>query len=330
MSIKKKILFTGIIAAILVAGTFLIYNAFTHRTVDQNTRIVVVFKSLNEGMGFWEVVRSGIDEAAKEFGVKAEIVGPEYERDIIKQIDIVDQVISRKPEAIILAANDYNALVPSAQKIKKAGIKLITIDSGINSDLPQSFIATDNVQAGMKAGRELAKLVGASSPVVIVSHVKETATAIEREKGVREGLMENNVNNIEDTIYCENNKDIAYRLVKELFSSDTEIKGIACLNETTTLGTARAIKELGLGGKIKLVGFDNSIDEIKLLEQGVIQATVVQNPFNMGYTGIEMAIKAIKGEAVSKRIDTGSLLVTRSNMYNRENEKLLFPFVDQQ
>lgn len=326
LNIKLALTVLAVIIA-LILGVF-VFRAVRPVTVDQNTRIVIVFKSLNEGMGFWEVVRAGIDVAAKEFGVKVEIVGPKFERDISGQVEILEKVVEEKPAAIVLAASDYTQLVPIAQEIKKKGIRLVTIDSGINSDLPESFIATDNVQAGKKAGVELARIIDRNSEIVIISHVKETATAIEREKGVREGLAGNFSGKVYDTLFCDNNQEKAYAIAKEVLTTKPDVKGIASLNETSTIGTARAVKELGLGGKVKLVGFDSSFDEIKLIEEGVIQAVTVQNPFNMGYRGVEMAVKSLKGEKISKRIDTGSVLVTKSNMYTSENQKLLFPFVD--
>lgn len=325
---KLKFALGILMVLIVVISTFIIYKSVMSKDINQNTRIVVVFKSLNEGMEFWDVVQAGIESAAKEFGVKTEVVGAKYEREIHRQIEILDEIVEQKPDAIVLAAADYNLLIPSVEKIHKAGIKLITIDSAVNSSIPESFIATDNVQAGIKAGLELAKLVPQTSQVAILSHVKGTATAIEREKGVRKGLDQSQITNIYDTLFSENNQEKGLEIIKKLLIEKPQTAGIVCLNETSTLGAARAIKELNLDGKVKLVGFDSSINEVKLVEQGVIQATVVQNPFNMGYTGIEMAVRAIKGEKVDKRIDTGSVVVTEKNMYSRENEKLLFPFID--
>lgn len=329
MKLNAKLALTILAVVVLLLSGFFIYRSVTPVTVDQNTRIVVVFKSLNEGMGFWEVVRDGIEVAAREFGVKVEIVGAKFERDITRQIEILEEVIAEKPDAIVLAASDYNKLVPAAQRIKRSGIKLVTIDSGINSDLPESFIATDNIEAGRKAGKEMARILDGEAEVAIISHVKATATAIEREKGVREGLVGNSIKKVYDTFFSDNDQEKAYGIAKELVTTRPGIKGIVCLNETSTLGAAKAIKELGLSEQVKLVGFDSAIEEVKLLEEGIIKATVVQNPFNMGYRGIEMAVKAIKGEKMNKRIDTGSVVVTKENMYTSENQKLLFPFVDQ-
>ena len=316
---------------LLIAG-LLAYKVLPNKTVDYNTRIIIVFKSLSisETMGFWDTVRAGINVATKEFGVITEIVGAEFERDIDGQINIVEEAIKKKPAAIILAATDYNKLVPVSEKVKQAGIKLITIDSGLSSDISECFIATDNIQAGIKAGTELAKLVDLGSEVAIMSHLRGTATAIDREKGVRQGLNQSGIINIGDTLFCDNSQERSYEIIKQLLKDKPHISGIACLNETSSLGAAKAIDELGLSGVVKLVGFDGtgSIEEVKYIERGVMQATVLQNPFNMGYRGVEMAVKAIQGEKIDKIIDTGSTVINRENMYNTENEQLLFPFIN--
>ena len=101
---------------------------------------------------------------------------------------------------------------------------------------------------------------------------------------------------------------------------------IAGLNEYSSVGAAKAVKDMGLADQIRMVGFDSSIEEIQLLEEGIFDAIVIQKAFNMGYLTIEKAILAAKGEPIPEQVDSGSELVTKENMYTEENQKLLFPF----
>lgn len=87
---------------------------------------------------------------------------------------------------------------------------------------------------------------------------------------------------------------------------------------------------MGLEEQVKVIGFDSSAEEIELLEEGVFQGIVIQKSFNMGYLGIEKAVKAVRGEKVPKNVDSGSQLITKENMYTDENQKLLFPFIGNQ
>ena len=95
------------------------------------------------------------------------------------------------------------------------------------------------------------------------------------------------------------------------------------------MGAGRAIRELGLVGKVKLVGFDSSVKEVKLLEEGVLQSTIVQKPFNIGYLGIKTAVSVIEGDKMPRHIYTDSVIINKDNMYTEENQKLLFPFVEE-
>jgi len=324
-----------VVVVIVIMLLFLFGEQFGYpipgrKKIDQDTRIVVIYKSINTGYEFWDVVKDGIAVAANEFGVLVKVVGPssKSEEDVEAQIKILEQTIAEKPDAIVIVATDYNKLVEPVERAKEEGIKIITMDSGINSDVSECFIATDNIEAGRKAADELVKLLDEDAVVAIIGHVQGTKTAIDREKGVREGLAKHNIKKIYGPYFSDGLSEKASRITKELIAAKPEIKGIVGLNEGSTVGVARALKEMGLSGRIKLVGFDNSFDEIKLIEEGVIQATVVQNPFNMGYRAIEMAVKSLKGEKIEKWINTGSVAVTKENMYSNENQRLLFPFID--
>ena len=100
------------------------------------------------------------------------------------------------------------------------------------------------------------------------------------------------------------------------------------LNEIVTLGVAMAIEDSGASNRISVVGFDNAPQELAFLEQGVLKATVVQRPYNMGYMAVKTAVEFLKGDKVKPIIDTGSVLITAGNMFQREYQELLFPVND--
>ncbi len=289
--------------------------------------ITVVIKSMEPSMEFWQVLIDGVEVAAKEFDVDVTVTGPPNESEIDEQIRLIDEAINARPDAIVMAATDYNRLVPVALAAKKSGISLISIDSGINSDVADSFIATNNFEAGRKAGRAMADQLEANAKVAIISFVQGTATQIDREGGVLASLEEAGIT-VMGTYYSDGVEEKAYQITKELSEKHNDLRGIVGLNETSTVGAGKAIRDLGLAGQIQLVGFDSSINEVKLLEEGVMQATVVQKPFNMGYLGIKTAVEALNKQRVPEIIDTGSVIITKDNMYMDENQKLLFPFVE--
>jgi ribose transport system substrate-binding protein len=256
--------------------------------------------------------------------MEVEKYGPPREKDIDVQVRIVAELIESRPPVIILAATDYNRFARLVERAVSVGIPVVTFDSGVNSDAPISFVATDNVEAGRKAGSELARLMGApsSTRIAIVSHIQETATAIDREAGVRQALEGYD---IAGTWFCDVDQDLAYRITRELLERP-DIGGIVALNETTTLGVAEAVVDAGAAGRVYVVGFDNALMEMQYLERNVIQATVVQHPYDMGYLAMKTAYEHLAGRDVPRIIDTGSLLVTAENMFDPGYQETLFPF----
>ncbi|MEI8199907.1 MAG: substrate-binding domain-containing protein [Eubacteriales bacterium] len=289
------------------------------------TKIIVIGKTTSN-LAFWLSLRDGVDVAAKEYGVDYEYWGPDSESDIDTQISLVYQAISEKPDAIILAATDYERLADPARAISDAGIPLITMDSNVYGDdgqIGSCFVATDNVAAGVKAGGAMQALLPAGKKVAIISHQIGTTSSRDRDTGVRQGLGGDIF--VLPTADAAGSEDNAFDLASKILQ-DPDIGGIVCLNEYSTIGAARALIGAGLSGKVLLVGFDSSPSINTYLEEGCLNATVIQRPYNMGYVAMVNAIAVVGGKKVDPFYDTGSILVTKDTMYLEENEKLLFPF----
>jgi ribose transport system substrate-binding protein len=315
-----------VVVLLLVTAASLVYwgsGMSQRKQID----IAVIIKSTDASIEFWQVLIDGVHEAAQEFGVQVRVAGSRSETDVEEQIALVEQAVRQKPDAIVLAANDYDRLVPVAEKVRASGIKLIIVDSGIASDVAQSVVATDNVMAGQKAGDAMREYVNGAAKVAIISYVKNAASHIDREKGVRSVLEGSPGIDILDTYYVEGSEQNAYLLAKEILQTQQDVVGIVGLNEPTTVGAGKAIRELGLKDRVILIGFDSSVNEIKLLDEDIMKATVIQRPFQMGYLSVKTAVDEIRSKKVPEFLDTGSLLITKSNMYEEENQKLLFPFI---
>ncbi|MGG1552882.1 substrate-binding domain-containing protein [Paenibacillus ferrarius] len=321
---KIKAVAAALAAVVLLgAGGWLLSRSLAPR----NEAIVLIPKTTDPRVEFWQVLNQGVMAAAKEYKADIQIKGASAESQIDEQIKIVEETIAEKPKAIILAASDYNRLVPIAKKVIDAGITLITVDSGLEGGVSASLIATDNYTAGRKLVETMRGYVQGPATYAIVSFVKTSDTQIDRENGVRDGLKGDPSATVIETLYSNNSEDEAYELTKQLLQERSDIRGIFGLNEVSTIGAARALKEMDPGRTIKLVGFDSSMNEVSFMEAGILQATVVQKPFNMGYLAVKTALQAHRGEKVSPMMDTGSELITKETMYTNENQKLLFPFV---
>jgi ribose transport system substrate-binding protein len=312
----------------LIAAMILSFNNIFPKPYTKNINIRVVFKNSHKMSEFWQDVSAGIDAAAREFGVNVRVTGTNSENDDKGQIKVLKEAVASRPDAIILASSDYNALVPSVVDAERKGIKVILIDSDINSKAADSCIATDNVELGAKAGKELNKVINTRTKVAIISCTKETRTVFEREKGVRQSFDKNSSKRILETYFCDEDEDIAYQITSNLIKNQRDLGAIIGLDSISTLGAARALHDFGMNEKIKLIGLDSSPQEIGFIESGELQAIVVQRPFNMGYLGVKAAVLSVKGFTVAKRMDIDSVVVNRNNLYSEENQKLLFTFAE--
>lgn len=286
-------------------------------------RIAVIPKGLVHQ--FWLTVKAGAEAAGAELGADIIWKGPEKETDIPKQINIVEDMISAKVDAIVMAACDKKALVSRIEEAVRAGIPVVTIDSGVDSDLPISFVATDNVAGARKAAETLAKLIGEEGKVGLLPFVLGAATSDMREQGFKEGLQQFPKIQLVATRYSESDVAKGMSAVEDMLTANPDLKGIFAANESGAMGAVQALEATGSAGKVKLVAFDAAEREIEALKAGTIQALIVQNPFRMGYDGVKAAIDHIQGRPVEKRIDTGVTVVTAENLNDPDVQKLLYP-----
>lgn len=286
-------------------------------------RIAVVPKGV--AFDFWLAVKAGAEKAGREEGAKILWKGPHEETDVALQKSIIENFITQKVDAIVMAACDSRALVPTVRRALKAGIPVITIDSGLNPDISLCFVATDNLKAAKSAADVLAKLIGYEGEVGLIPFVPGAETSILREKGFKEGLKKYPKIKLVSVLYSYSDASKAMAATEDMLTSHPNIKGIFAANEPGAIGCARALKARGLAGKVKLVAFDAAPTEIEELKAGTVQALIVQNPFKMGYLGVKMAVKAIKGEKIPRRIDTGVAVVTMENFNEPRIQRLLYP-----
>jgi ribose transport system substrate-binding protein len=285
--------------------------------------IAVVPKGLTHD--FWKTVRAGADAAAAELDAKVVWNGPDKETEVAKQIDILQDMISSKVDGIVMAACDANALIDVINEAQGQGIPVVTIDSGVNSDAPVSFVATDNIAGAEAAARELAMQIGEQGEVGLIPFVAGAGTSEMREEGFKKGIAEYPNIQLVSTLYCDSDVAKALSATEDMMTSHPNLKGIFAANEPAAIGAAQAIASAGKTGQVKLIAFDASPEEINHLKSGSIQALIVQNPFKMGYDGVKAAIDHIEGRPVQKRIDTGVNVVTSDRLEEPDVQRILNP-----
>jgi ribose transport system substrate-binding protein len=329
---RKTVKFFSL-CSILICTVFL--NACTSRDIDLNStakKNIALIVKMNYGY-HWGTVKLGADAAAREFNVNIDYAAPDDEEDVEGQIKLINDALDKKQDkkvnALILAASDYEALVGVTERAYNMGIPVIIIDSEVNTKNINSYIATDNIEAGKKAGNMLLSLVGKDkeSRIAIMSFVKGSRNAEQREEGLMSIISQYPNLKVVAKEYCFSDTKLAYNLTRKIITENRQVDAIVALNEISSEGVAQAIDGMKLGGTVKVVAFDSTLQEIDFLEKGIIQATVIENPFSMGYLSVKYAVDAMQKKDVPKRYLIDSKVIDKNNMYSPENQKLLFPFI---
>ncbi len=272
---------------------------------------------------YWQSVRAGAEAAGKELGYKIYWNGPERETDRERQIQIIEDFIVQKVDAVVLAPLDKKALVPSVEKLDSLKIPTVIIDSGIDTDKYVTFAATDNYQGGVLAARRMGKILEGKGNVIVVKYVPGSASTTDRENGFIETIQKEFPNiHIVDSKYGQDTVETALQATEDLLTKNKDVQGLYACNAPTAVGAFQALQSQHRS-EIKMVGFDSEKALLDGLSAGQIDALVVQNPYKMGYIGVQSAVAAIKGEKVEKKIDTGVALVTKDSLSDPEIKKLL-------
>lgn len=312
-----------VLLVLLLAGNYV----YGKKREEKNETLIYIPKTVDGTNDFWTSLISGTRMAAKEYGAELTVSAPDQEQDVERQNELLEQAIEEKPDAILISPSSFTDSDELLKKAKKAGIAVVYIDSYTKENIQELTVATDNLEAGRKLGEYARGLIGDNkeAQIAIVSHVKGVSTAIEREEGFREGLGDLE-KNVEEVVFCDSQFEKAYELTMELLEKYPNLELIAGMNEYSSVGAARAIRDAGAGDKVKVVGVDSSKEAVQLMEEGIFYGLVVQKAFKMGYIGVRETLRMLRGEKVEKNIDSGCELVTLDNMYSSEIEKLLFPF----
>ena len=276
---------------------------------------------------FWETVHAGVLAAGRDFDVEILWNGPARDTDFARQIQIVDAMINRRVDAIVLGPTEKTGLVRVVERAMDAGIPVTIIDSGIETDNYVSYIATDNTDsAGRMAADTLAKLLAGEGRVGLVSHVRGSASTDEREDAFKESVARK-YKEIEIVAeqYCMSDRSRALAVAEDILTAHPDLDGMFASGEAAAIGAARAIRTRGLAGKVKMVGFDASPTLQDELRNGVIDALVVQDPFKIGYLGIQTIMRKLSGETPQKIIHSPARVITAADLEDPEVRKLLNP-----
>lgn len=287
--------------------------------------VAVITKSTTSE--YWKTTFAGANAAGAEYNLEVTYDGPENEEDYETQNNMIRKAVSDGADAIVFSAVDYNANASAINEAVEDGVKVVVIDSDVNSDLVSCRISTDNYKAGQMVGEAVVSGDEDLFKVGIVNFDQNSENGQQREKGFRDSVEGNDKVFIISAVHVNSTTEEAKQATIKMIEDNPEINIIVTFNEWTSLGVGYAVQELGMAEKVRVVAFDSNVVSVGMLETGEVDALIVQNPYAMGYLGVEYACMLINGEKIKETdIDTTTTLITRENMYVPDNQKVLFPF----
>ena len=262
---------------------------------------------------FWQAVKSGAEQAGKDYNVRITFEGPETEAMVDKQIDMLSSALAKHPAAIGFAALDSKATIPLLKKAQAAKIPVIAFDSGVDSDVPMTTATTDNKAAAALAADKMAQLIGDAGEVALVVHDQTSRTGIDRRDGFVDRMKSAHPNvKVVSVQYGAGDHLKSTEIAKSMLQAYPNLKGIFGANEGSIAGVINAVHETHR--KIVAIGYDSGKQQKDAIRDGIEAGAITQNPVGIGYKTVEAAVKALKGEALPKVIDTGFFWYDKSNI----------------
>ena len=289
--------------------------AFALSTGAQAQEIYIPLVSKGFQHQFWQAVKLGAEQAAKDLKVKISFEGPESETMVDKQIDMLSAALAKKPQAIGFAALDSQAALPLLKKAQAAKIPVVAFDSGVDGDIPVSTATTDNKAAAALAADKMAALIGGAGEVALVVHDQTSRTGVDRRDGF--------VNRIKSTYPIIKVVSVQYgggdqlkstEITKSILQASPNLKGIFGANEGSAIGVINGVKEMKRNGKVVVIGYDSGKQQKSAILDGSMAGAITQNPVGIGYQTVELAVRAIKGEKLPKVVDTGFYWYDKTNI----------------
>ena len=262
---------------------------------------------------FWQAVKSGAEQAGKDYNVRITFEGPETEAMVDKQIDMLSSALAKHPAAIGFAALDSKAAVPLLKKAQAAKLPVIAFDSGVDSDIPVTTATTDNKAAAALAADKMAQLIGDSGEVALVVHDQTSRTGIDRRDGFVDRIKSAHPNvKVVSVQYGAGDHLKSTEIAKAMLQAYPNLKGIFGANEGSIAGVINAVRETHR--KIVAIGYDSGKQQKDAIRDGTEAGAITQNPVGIGYKTVEAAVKALKGEKLPKVIDTGFYWYDKTNI----------------
>ena len=276
------------------------------------------------GNPFYSTVACGAKSVAAKNNVNFSVQGaPEW--NVAKQTAIVNAIIAKKPDAIMISHNDPKAMIVPLKRAESAGIKVMTIDGDLaDTSIAVSNIQSDNLAGGRLAGERMAKLIGGKGTVISIDNDPGFPISEARVKGFNDAIAKYpNIKNL-GVKYSHNEVAEAANIVSTTAGSNPDLVGVYAAETNNTEGAITGVREAKKDGKISIVGYDTSDPIVAALRDGEVQGVIVQYPYGEGQKGIETLTKAIDGGKVQRNQTAPFVVATPENVNDAKVQQYIY------
>lgn len=333
------------------------YSNVSGLALEPGSSISIIGRYANDS--FWSEVEAGATQAVADInsilGYKGDdkitlsYCAPDVRDDVNEQINILDEELARYPVAIGIAAIDSSACSLQFELASENNISVVTFDSGIEYNYVASHISTDNLKAASTAATKLAHAIEETGEIIIIVQDSTSTTASERLQGFQKKLEKDypditvasvyhmdELSTMAEAIAEEKNLALAegeepvdpasitqQDVIQYILDKNPDLKGIYATNLDATQLVAGVVTSLERTD-LKIVGFDGGEEQIQLLEDGVVEGLIIQNPYGMGYATVIAAARASLGLANESTVDTGYTWVTKDSLSDETIKNMLY------
>ena len=287
-----------------------------------------------KGDPFYVTMQKGAQAEADKVGAELSVDGP-AQFDAVQQTPIVDALIARRIDALIIAATDKQAMIEPLRRANDAGIKVISVDTFIGDgdyaagpvNFPLSYIGSDNVQGGQIGCEALIKASGGKGKMYIQNVKPGISTTDQREQGCKQAIEATaGQATLVGVDYNDDSAANAAQQTTAVLQRTPDLAGIFGANLFSAEGAAQAVKNANLSGTVKIANFDAPEQAIADLRAGAVDLVIAQKPADMGTIAVDYAVKAVRGDTtgIQKRVPTGYVVIDRSNVDTPEAQAAIY------
>jgi ribose transport system substrate-binding protein len=306
---KKRL----IVGLIVFVSSVIVITLISKPYLNEKPKVVIVLKELNSQ--YWKLIKAGAEKGVEDFGVEGQVVAP---ADGLHegQVEMLEVVLKENPDILIVSPIYPEYMISYLEEIAiEKNIPVLLLDTDVPWENKTTYIGTDNVALGERAGALLGSQLQPGNEVAIIGVDSISPVAKERIQGAKASLEAIGIKVVTEEIDVSYKPNQVKESVKSILKDYPSVKGFIATNDGLALIAIEAIEKEGL--TIPVIGADGINEMIELIEEGTQSGTVAQNPYDMGYLSMEAAMKVIEGESVDQTIDSGVDIIVKGNAKNR-------------